>query len=94
MDHTTTYDDAHVEQQVYPDKGDNMDHGDASQDIPQPDLEDIPQPEAPTLLVLKEKEVYTIGMFRHIYIVMYVFKNVIGVQIYLYSQYNEPFIVY
>jgi hypothetical protein len=42
MDHTTTYDDAHVEWQVSPDEGDDVDHGDDSQDIPQPYLEDIP----------------------------------------------------
>jgi hypothetical protein len=63
MDHTTTYDDAHVERQVSPDEGDNVDHGD--------DSEDIPQPKDPALLVLKENEVYTIGIFRHIYLCMF-----------------------
>jgi hypothetical protein len=37
IEHTTAYDDAHVEQQVSPVGGDDVDHGDDSHDIPQPD---------------------------------------------------------
>ena len=70
-DYTTTYDDAHVEWQVSPDKGDDVDHGDDSQDIPQPDSKDILQLENPTFPMLKENEVYTIGMFRRIYLCMF-----------------------
>ena len=51
-----------------------MDHGDDSHDIPHPELEDVTQPlsedgaqsEAPTLSVLKENEVWTMGMFIYI----------------------------
>jgi hypothetical protein len=50
-----------------------VDHGDDSHDIPQPDSEDIAQPEAPTLLVLKENDVWTIGTFRRIYIYIYIY---------------------
>ena len=48
-----------------------MDHSDDSQDIPQPDSEDIPQPKDLALPMLKENEVYTIGMFRRIYLCMF-----------------------
>jgi hypothetical protein len=64
------YDDAYVERQVSPDEGDDVDHSDNSQDIPQPDSENIPQPEGPALPVLKDNEIYTIGMFRCIYLCM------------------------
>jgi hypothetical protein len=57
-----------VEQQVSPHEA-CSDVGD-SQDIPQLDSKDIPQPEDPALPVLKENEVYTIGMFRRIYLCM------------------------
>jgi hypothetical protein len=74
LQRTTADDDAHVERQVSPAGGDNVDHGDDPHDIPQPeseditqaDSEDVAQPEAPALLVLKEHEVWTIGMFRPI----------------------------
>jgi hypothetical protein len=51
MDHTTMYDDAHVERQVSPDEGDDVDHGDDSQDIPQPIQRIYHSPKAPTLPV-------------------------------------------
>ena len=51
-----------------------MDHGDDPYDIPHPESENVTQPpsedraqsEAPTLPVLKENEVWTIGMFTPI----------------------------
>jgi hypothetical protein len=66
LERTTADDDTHVEWQVSPDGGDDVDHGDDSHDIPQLDSKDIAQPEAPALPVLKENEVWTIGMFRRI----------------------------
>jgi hypothetical protein len=38
---TSANDDAHVKRQVFPDGGDDVDHGDDPHDIPQPELEDI-----------------------------------------------------
>jgi hypothetical protein len=58
-----------------------------SEDIAQPESEDIVQPESPALPMLKENEVWTIGMFRlinmyiyiYIYIYMYVLKYVMTI---------------
>jgi hypothetical protein len=77
---TTADDDAHVERQVSPAGGDDVDHGNDPHNIPQPkseditqtESEDIAQPEAPALPKLKENEVWTIGMFRPITMYMYV----------------------
>jgi hypothetical protein len=74
LERTIADDDAHVEWQVSPDEGDDVDNGDdpldipqpESKDIAQPELEDIAQPEVPALPMLKENEVWTIGMFRPI----------------------------
>jgi hypothetical protein len=63
LERTTTNDNAHMERQVSTDGRDDVDNGDDSHDIPQPDSEDIAQPKAPALLVLKDHEVWTIGMF-------------------------------
>jgi hypothetical protein len=68
IDHTTTYDDVDVEQQVSPHEADNVDDGSDSQDIPQPD--------DPAQRVLRVDEVHTIGM--------YVCKQVLFIRIYLY----------
>jgi hypothetical protein len=46
LQRTTADDDAHVERQVSPTEGDDVDHGDDPQDIPQPKSEDIAQPES------------------------------------------------
>jgi hypothetical protein len=61
---TTADDSAHVERQVSLDGRDDVNHGDDSHDISQPDSEDITQPEVLALPVLKENKVWTIGMFR------------------------------
>jgi hypothetical protein len=74
LQRTTADDDAHVERQVSPAGGDDVDQGDDPHDIPQPeseditqtDSEDVAQPEAPAFPELKEHEVWTIGMFRPI----------------------------
>ena len=74
MDCYTAADDAHVERQVSPAPGDDVDQGDDPHDIPQPeseditqtDSEDVAQPEAPAFPELKKHEVWTIGMFRPI----------------------------
>jgi hypothetical protein len=81
LQHTTADDDAHVEQQASPVGGDDVDHGDNPHDIPQPeskdiiktDSEDIAQLDAPALPRLKEKEVWTIGMFKPLTMYMYVY---------------------
>ena len=70
MDCSTAADDAHVERQVSPAGGDDVDQGDDTHDIPHPeseditqtDSEDVAQPEAPAFPELKEHEVWTIGM--------------------------------
>jgi hypothetical protein len=72
MDCSTAADDAHVERQVSPAGGDDVEQGHdphetvqpESEDITQPDSEDVAQPEAPDFPELKEREVWTIGMFR------------------------------
>jgi hypothetical protein len=72
MDCSTAADDAHVERQVSPAGGDDVKQGDdphetvqpESEDITQPDSEDVAQPEAPDFPKLKDREVWTIGMFR------------------------------
>jgi hypothetical protein len=72
MDCSTAADDAHVERQVAPAGGDDVEQGHdthetvqpESEDITQPDSEDVAQPEAPDFPELKEREVWTIGMFR------------------------------
>jgi hypothetical protein len=73
MDCSTAADDAHVERQVSPARGDDVDQGDDPHDIPQPesedimqtDSEDVAQPDqAPAFPELREHEVWTIGMFR------------------------------
>jgi hypothetical protein len=74
MDCSTAADDAHVERQVSPAGGDDVDEGDDPHDVPQPesedntqtDSEDVAQPDAPAFPELKEHEVWTIGMFRPI----------------------------
>ena len=83
MDCSTAGDDAHLERQVSPAGGDDVDQGDDLHDIPQPesegithtDSEDIAHPEAPAIPELKENEVWTIGMFRpmpHVYVCIYI----------------------
>jgi hypothetical protein len=42
-----------------------------SHEVPLPEFEDIPHPEDLALLVLKENEVWTIGMFGRIYLCMF-----------------------
>jgi hypothetical protein len=72
MDCSTAADDAHVERQVSPAGGDDVEQGDdphetiqlESEDITQTDSEDIAQPDAPDFPELKEHEVWTIDMFR------------------------------
>jgi hypothetical protein len=68
MDHTTTYDDVDVEQQVSPHEANDVDDNSDSQDIPQPD--------DPAQLVLRVDEFHTIGM--------YICKQVLFIRIYLY----------
>jgi hypothetical protein len=46
LEHTTADDDAYVEWQVSPARGDDVDHGDDPHDIPQPESEDITQTES------------------------------------------------
>jgi hypothetical protein len=46
LQHTTADDDAYVEWQVSPARGDDVDHGDDPHDIPQPESEDITQTES------------------------------------------------
>jgi hypothetical protein len=86
MDWATTSDDADVERQVPPheagnDVGNSQDIPPSdSQEVPQPDShevpspesEDIPHPDDPALLVLKENEVWTIGMLGRIYLSMFI----------------------
>jgi hypothetical protein len=72
MDCSTAADDAHVERQISPAGGDDVEQGDdphetiqpESEDITQTDSEDIAQPDAPDFPELKEHEDWTIGMFR------------------------------
>ena len=74
LERTIAGDDAHMEQQVSPAEGDDMDHGADPHNIPHPELEDVTQPpsedrvqsEGPALPVLKENEVWMIGMFTPI----------------------------
>jgi hypothetical protein len=75
MDRATTSDDADVERQVSPHEA-GGDVGD-SQDIPLPDSQEVPQPDShkvppPKLPMLKENEVWTIDMFRRIYLCMFI----------------------
>jgi hypothetical protein len=72
IDCSTTADDAHVERQVSPAGGDDIEQGDDPhetvqpelEDITQTDSEDVAQPEATDFPELKDHEVWTIGMFR------------------------------
>jgi hypothetical protein len=90
LQRTTANDDAHLEWQVSPTGGDDVDHGNdppdipqlESEDITQIDSKDIAQPKALALPVLKENEVWTIGMFRPITMYMYVY---IYIYIYIYT---------
>jgi hypothetical protein len=93
LQRTTADDDTHLEWQVSPIGGNDMDHGDDPHNIPQPESEDITQtgseniahPKAHALSMLKENEVWTIGMFRpitmymYLYIYMYVIKYVMNI---------------
>jgi hypothetical protein len=65
LQRTVANDDAHMERQVSPTEGDDVDHGDDPHDISQPkseditqtESEDIAQPETLALPMLKENEV-------------------------------------
>ena len=72
MDCSTAADDTHVERQVSPAGPDDVEQGDdphetvqpESEDITQPDSDDVAQPEIIDFPELKDREVWTIGMFR------------------------------
>ena len=81
LEHTITDDDAHVEQQASPVEGHDVDNGADPEDIPHHESEDVTQPpsedraqsEGPALPVLKENEVWTIGIFTPINMLMNIY---------------------